>query len=343
MQIAINAGGLGTGMAVAEYQLNMAGFVSGVDDVISSFKTVKKKINELSGGLGNLQEAAANIDARIRQEEETKKAAETVAKKANDFLDLAIRVDKQVASTVRKNRDEFYEKYSWLKPVVEVEEEKNWLQKGWDWVCGAAGTVVEGAKKVWNWTKDTAKKAWDGLVDFYQEHKKIIDTVLIVVGAIGAIVAVVATGGVALAPLLGALGVSASAAAAISTTVAVVAVVSSVASSTLNIIDTWMEIDNPTFNAWQKGLNIVSAVSNLAYSVGSIYNSVKGINPKDYVAQNATKNAASNVPKKAQFSDIREMTDAEYDCISRYNADSSQFNNPVRSGKTTKDTQTLSK
>ena len=285
MHIEINAGGLGAGIAVAEYQLNMAGFISDAESVISSFKAVTNKVLDLPGGAGSLQGAVDEISARIQQEEAKKRAVIAVKEKANDFLDLAIRVDKQVASLVNKNKDEFYRTNPWLKPTVAADDTP-WYEDAWKWLCGVGEEIVEGAKKAWNWIKDTAKKAWDGLVEFYKEHKKIIDTILIVVGAIGAIVAVVATGGVALVPLLGALGISTTAAIAISTAVAVVAVVSTVASSALNIIDTWVEIDNPTFNAWQKGLNIVSAVSNLAYSIGSIYNSIKHVDPTDYIANN---------------------------------------------------------
>ena len=38
MHIEINAGGLGAGIAVAEYQLNMSGFISDAEDVISCFE-----------------------------------------------------------------------------------------------------------------------------------------------------------------------------------------------------------------------------------------------------------------------------------------------------------------
>jgi len=289
MHIEINAGGLGAGIAVAEYQLNMSGFISDAESVISSFKAVSSKVHDLNGGVGSLQGAVDDLTSRIQLEEEKKEAAITVQKKSNDFLDLAIRVDKQVASLVNKNKDEFYTTNPWLKPSVTVDDTP-WYEDAWNWLCGKGEEIAEGIKSAWEWTKDTAKKAWDGLVEFYNEHKKIIDTVLIVVGAIGAIIAVVATGGVALVPLLGALGVSTTAAIAISTAVAVVAVVSTVASSALNIVDTWAEIDDPTFNAWQKGLNIVSAVSNITYSIGNIYNSVKGITPQEYIANHPTSN-----------------------------------------------------
>ena len=340
MHIEINAGGLSAGLGVSEFQLNMAGFISDAEGVISCFKTVQNEALSLSGGVGNLQSAVDEISERIRQEEDKLDSAVAVQNKANDFLDLAIRVDKQVASQVNRNKDQFYQKYPHLEPVSSTDEE-NWGEKAWAWICGAGEYLGEKLEEGWNWVKDTAKKAWDGLVEFYNEHKKIIDTVLIVVGAIAAIAAVVASGGAALVPLLGALGMSTGAAMVVSAAVAVVAVVSTVGASTLNIIDTWAEIDNPTFNSWQKGLNITSGVTNFLYSVGNIYNSLKGVSPQEYIAQNASK--PQTAPPKPQFTDDLSMTDAEYNCITKYNADSGAFNDPVRAGTSTQDTKQLSK
>ncbi len=301
MRIEINSGGLGAGIAIAEYQLNMADFLSDSQKVISSFKTVVSKTCDLNGGVDTLQGAVDDLSFRIREEEEKYEAAVAVQKKSNDFLDLAIRVDKQVATLVNKNKEEFYKTNPWLRPVVE--EERPWYEKAWNWLCGKGEEIAEGLKKAWVWIKDTAKKAWDGLVEFYNDHKKIIDTILIVVGAVAAIVAVIASGGGALIPLLTALGCSAGTAALISGSVAVIAVVSTAASSTLNVIDIWAEIDNPTFNAWQKGLNITAGVSNLLYSIGGIYNSFKGITPEQTKA--AMKNAFRNqggTPASSGFS-----------------------------------------
>ena len=95
------------------------------------------------------------------------------------------------------------------------------------------------------------------------------------------VVAIVASGGLALAPLLMALGCSAGVAAAISGAVAVVALVTTVASSSLNVIDIWCEIDNPTFNAWQKGLGWASTISGGIYKIGNLYNKLHGITNLD--------------------------------------------------------------
>lgn len=306
MHIEINAGGLGAGIAVSEYQLNMCGFISDAEDVISSFKAVTSRVCDLSGGIGSLQAPLDELEDRIQYEEQRLEAAREVRQKSNDFLELAMRVDRQVADLVEVNQEEFYRVNPWLRPPEP--EEQAWYDEAWDWLCGVGETVKDGLEDFVDWAGETLKNAWDGLVEFYNEHKKIIDTVLIIVGAIGAIAAVIATGGLALAPLLGALGVSAGVAAAISGAVAVVAVVSTVAASTLNIADVWLEIDDPVFNAWQNGLNIVSTVTNLAYSIGNIYNAFKKIDPIQYAKQMSGSKPYTNI-KQLPADEVQALKD----------------------------------
>lgn len=292
MHIEINAGSLGGGIVIAEYQSNMSSFISDAESVISSFKAVSNSTYALNGGVGILESAVRDISSGVQKEIQKKNDAIAIQKKSNDFLDLAVRIDNKVSMIVNKNKDEFYRVNPWLKPVAAVYEEIPWYEQAWSWLCGTCETIVDEAKQAWNWVSDTAKKAWNGIVEFYQEHKKVIDSILIVVGAVGAIAAVVVTGGVALAPLLGALGVSTATAVAISTAVAVTAVISTIGASVLNLVDIWCEIDSPIFNFFQKALNIVSTVTNLVYSIGNSYNSLKSINPQEYVANHS---ATSNV------------------------------------------------
>ena len=274
MRIEINAGGIG-GISVSDYQTHMQSFVSDADSVIASFKVVKSNTYNLNGGVGNLQRALDSISARVQQEEAKRTAVTQVQSKANDFLRLAARVDNWVAASVEQNKEEFY-RTKWLKPMFSIDETA-WYEDAWNWLCGAKDAIVEGTKAIRTGIKNTIKKAWDGLVVFYNKYKIIIDTSLIVVGAIAAIVVVVATGGWALVPLLiNVFGIQASTAIAISTAIAVATVVTTVASSTLNIVDVWAEIDHPLFDTFQSALNISNSLLNITYSAGNIYNAIKG-------------------------------------------------------------------
>lgn len=366
MRIEISAGGVAGGIAVAEFQANISGFLFDTESMISSFKAVKKETYELNGGVGNLRTAVNQIDARIKTEEAGKESAKAVQKKFNEFLDLSIRVDKEVEKLVKKNKKEFYAVHPWMKPVVAVDEELSWQEKAWNWLCGAASTIVDGvtgffdwvadeaawiangagilingvgtlinatgeildeagraildgagrlwnwskeqvirgANIVWDWTKDTARKIWDGAVSFYTEHKKIIDTIVIAVGVVGTVAAVIGSGGTALVPLLTTVfGVSVGTAMTISSAVAVTAAVSTALSGIVNITDIWAEIDNPVFNFIQKSLDITKTVSTITYSIGKIYNLVKGIKGPyiDVKQLNAAQKGALNDYTKNEF------------------------------------------
>lgn len=274
MRIEINSGGIGNGVSVMEFQSGFENYLSSADSIISCFKTVKNETSSLSGGVSSLQTALDYIDSRLKEEENVRENAVETGEKANSFFSLAQRVDNQVASNVKQNRDEFYSVNSWAKPTPSTEGKK-WYERAWDWLCDRYEDVKRGFKAVGN----TAKKIWNSIVDFYNEHKKVINTILIVVGAVAAIVAVFLTGGTALAalvPLLTAIGIPAGAASVISAIVGVGAILSTIASSSMNIYDVWYDVDDPTFNAWQKGLNITSVVLNITYSIGGVYNSIKG-------------------------------------------------------------------
>ena len=306
MHIEISAGGLSGGIAVASFQNGMKKYISGTDGMISSFKAVKTKTYNLNGGGPgqHLSGALENISQRIRTEEDRRRGAETVQAKSNSFLDLAVRVDERVSKMVKQDRKELYGKYPSLKPSA-GQWIKDRLSDAWNWLCKAGKDIANAAEKTWNAIKDTAQKAWNSIVTFYQEHKQIIDTILIVVGAIAAIAAVVVTGGLALAPLIGAgltaLGVSAATAASIaavtSAVVGVTAIVSTIGASTMNVIDIWADkSDDATFQAWKKVFNVVSIVTNTLYSIGNLYNAYKGTTGTEYLAQNRASNTPEALP-----------------------------------------------
>lgn len=226
-------------------------------------------------------------------------------------------IDQNAADAINKSKNDFYDKYEYLKPDIE----KSWLEEKVDNAC------------------EWCKEHW----------KEILITVTIVIGAVLAIVAVVASGGLALVPILTtgltALGVSAGTALTIATiasyTVAAIAILSTLGSSTLNIIDTWCSIENSTFKAWQKGLNILSAVSNGFYSIGNMYNSIKGVSGKEFIArQKAVENGKigySNLD--ANHPNMKHKSGADYDQTRKtdiLNENMTRNNGQLRSDKTGK-------
>ena len=224
-----------------------------VDDYSSELFSLKSKTLNIRKSVCDLDDVSGMIQASTEIQEKKAETLETFSQKTEEFTAEVVRIDEEAAAVINQSKEDFYNKYNYLKP----DAEKNFLEE---------------------WFDDAA--AW--CAEHWQE---IVTTAAIIVGAALAIAAVVITGGAALVPLLSTLltaaGVSAgaamTAAAIISFTVAVIAVGSTIGSSVLNIVDTWGNIDNPMFNAWQSALNWTSMISNGLYSIGSIYNGIKGI------------------------------------------------------------------
>ena len=224
-----------------------------VDDYSSELFSLKLKAVNIRKSVCNLDDVIGMVQTSTQIQEQKAESLETFSQKTEEFTAEVVRIDEEAAAVINQSKEDFYNKYNYLKP----DAEKNFLE---EWFDDAA---------VW-------------CAEHWQE---IVTTAAIIVGAALAIAAVVITGGAALVPLLSTLltaaGVSAgaamTAATIISFTVAVIAVGSTIGSSVLNIVDTWGNIDDPTFNAWQSALNWTSMISNGLYSIGSIYNGIKGI------------------------------------------------------------------
>ena len=224
-----------------------------VDDYSSELFSLKLKAVNIRKSVCNLDDVIGMVQTSTQIQEQKAESLETFSQKTEEFTAEVVRIDEEAAAVINQSKEDFYNKYNYLKP----DAEKNFLEE---------------------WFDDAA--AW--CAEHWQE---IVTTAAIIVGAALAIAAVVITGGAALVPLLSTLltaaGVSAgaamTAAAIISFTVAVIAVGSTIGSSVLNIVDTWGNIDDPMFNAWRSALNWTSMISNGLYSIGSIYNGIKGI------------------------------------------------------------------
>ena len=217
MRIEISAGGIG-GSSVTEFQTDLQNYMASAESVISSFKAIKSSTCNLNGGVGALQGALDEIDQRITEETNVRNHAQHVQSKADSFIQLAERVDKQVAADVNKNKDELYRVNPWLRPSASVDED-HWYEKAWNWLCDKGEQIADGLKKAWDWTKDTAKKAWKWAKDFYEKHwYDIVNwgvTILCAVGSIVAIALIPVTGG---ASILLVAGVSALSAAIVAAT-----------------------------------------------------------------------------------------------------------------------------
>ena len=156
---------------------NMPGLIKDVR------KSVEKYNKELSGlyqktlkvdvGVCDLGEVMDSLRASSQTQEQRIEILENFQENSEDFIQDTIRIDNNVADTVDQNKDDFYDKYDYLKPDCE--------KSGWEKFCDACTAVGE-------WCK---------------EHWKLIVTIVIVVVAV--VLLCTGVGGILGAAALGAL------------------------------------------------------------------------------------------------------------------------------------------
>lgn len=170
--------------SVATFQKGVTNLHSDINATIDSLRGVQKKMNNITGGVGNLSGAVASIQSRITVEENKLAAVEQLSQKTSTFISNTITTDAQVANLVNQNQDKFFNAYTWLRPSVE--EEKSWWEK-----------FVDGWNNFWGDVGEAVKNVLYGIIEYVKEHavEFIIGAVAIVVGA--AIIAL--TGGAAAA------------------------------------------------------------------------------------------------------------------------------------------------
>lgn len=150
-----------------------------VNDLKQQMEKVRNKTQLVDRSVCNVDDVISTITASTQTQERKINTLETVGNKIEEFVDLSMSVDVNAAAQVNKNKKDFYEKYSYLKPNCE--------KTGWEKVC-------QGLKDASAWCA---------------EHWGSIVTLVVVVATVIAVVAlcVITFGGaaVALAALVGAV------------------------------------------------------------------------------------------------------------------------------------------
>lgn len=170
--------------SIGQLQNSVKSFYDNINATINSLQNTKKRINNLPGGAQILQQAVNQLDNRIYMEEHKRDAIVRQNRQIATFIDNTVDVDVRVSRILDQNQRQFFNDYSWLKPVYE--KEKSWVEKRLDDI-----------RKFWKNTKEAVSKAINSVISFVKEHADeiIIGTTLIIIGA----VVVAVTGGTAAA------------------------------------------------------------------------------------------------------------------------------------------------
>lgn len=114
---------------------------SAVNDLKSEFNSLKRKCNRVESSICNLDEVVSTVSAATKLQEDKVTALQNLQDDIAEFADEAARIDGAVADVVQNNKDDFYDKYSYLKPNCE--------RTGWEKFCDGCKAVGEWCKENW--------------------------------------------------------------------------------------------------------------------------------------------------------------------------------------------------
>ena len=138
-----------------------------VTDYKSELSALKTKSLTINKSVCNLDDIISSIQTSSQTQEQKITSLDTFNNSSEEFISDAVRIDGDAAEIIKKRKDDFYDKYNYLKPECE--------KSGWEKFCGAC-------KSVGQWCKDN----WKAI-------GKILITVVII-AALG--IATVLTGGI---------------------------------------------------------------------------------------------------------------------------------------------------
>ena len=121
----------------------------------SELQTLKSKLLAIDSSVCNVDDVISSIKASTQTQENKIDDLDNLKKDVNEFVADVVRIDGDAADAINKSKNDFYEKYEYLKPDIE----KSWLEEKWDNAC------------------EWCKEHW----------KEILITVTIVIGAVLAI------------------------------------------------------------------------------------------------------------------------------------------------------------
>lgn len=144
-----------------------------VIDYKSELASLKKKALSVNKSICDLDDVISKIKSSTKMQEDKINSLEKLNRNIEEFVEKTISIDNEVANVVKNNKDDFYNKYSYLKP----ESEKSGLEKAWE-------SCKSGLKSIGAWCK---------------EHWKLLVTIALVIASV---VVIVCTWGAATGPVV---------------------------------------------------------------------------------------------------------------------------------------------
>ena len=139
-------------IALYKDKINRVGFqlesvINSSDKLSSQLNVLKNTLQGVDSSTCDLQDAVDSITSSTKSESDKVEDVRRLNTKLSEFINTAVERDDSARSEIVREKNEFYEKYSYLKPDCEKKKKKNLAQK-----------LVAAVKKVCNWCKEHWKE-----------------------------------------------------------------------------------------------------------------------------------------------------------------------------------------
>ena len=118
---------------------NMPGLINDVKKSVTNYKSeltnLKNKSLQVNSSICNIDDVIGTISTSTQTQEDKIEALENFHDNCEQFITDTVKIDEDVADVVNQNKDDFYSKYTYLKPDSE--------KSGWEKFC-------DGCKKSWS-------------------------------------------------------------------------------------------------------------------------------------------------------------------------------------------------
>lgn len=107
-----------------------------VDDYSSELFSLKLKAVNIRKSVCNLDDVIGMVQTSTQIQEQKAETLETFSQKTEEFTAEVVRIDEEAAAVINQSKEDFYNKYNYLKP----DAEKNFLE---EWFDDAAAWCAE--------------------------------------------------------------------------------------------------------------------------------------------------------------------------------------------------------
>lgn len=135
---------------------NMPGFINEVKSSVREFNSelfnVKNKSLTVNPSICNLDDIINSISVSTKLQDEKIKALDRFQKDIEDFSTNVEKIDSNVACVITEQKNEFYDKYTYLKPDCEKNgwekfcagylKASQWCKENWALICNIALSIV---------------------------------------------------------------------------------------------------------------------------------------------------------------------------------------------------------